>query len=330
MPKPYDELTRLGKIRRLRRLALAALEDYDLNVDWVRFMTIETNTMFKVRTTDGQRYVFRIYANDDTSLQENRAEMFWLRAIIRDTDIRVTEPVARRDGEYLTVLQTPDIPGEQRCALFKWVPGRVLENYLTAGNYHKLGQSMARLHEHAATLNPLPPDLYPMKWDKVFYFPDEPIVYDTPEYRHLFPPERIALMNDVIARAEHLFARMFSDENGLILIHGDLHFWNVHYHRGDLYLMDFGDISLGYPVQDIAITLFYGRDRENYMTLREAFREGYSSVRPWPVEGEYTIATLMAARSVNFMNYVAHIDPEPEEFITRVSERLTRYLESYE
>ena len=47
--KPYNVLTRRGKLRRLRRLAVRALEDYDLNVKWVKFMTIETNTMCKVQ-----------------------------------------------------------------------------------------------------------------------------------------------------------------------------------------------------------------------------------------------------------------------------------------
>jgi hypothetical protein len=50
--KPYTELTRLGKIRRLRTLALAALDDYYLPINRVEFMTIETNTMFKPNATD--------------------------------------------------------------------------------------------------------------------------------------------------------------------------------------------------------------------------------------------------------------------------------------
>lgn len=324
--KAYKELTRLGRIRRLRRLALAALEDYDLEIDSFRFLTIDTNTTFKLRTTDRKRYVLRIYTDEDTDLNEVRAEMFWLQAIVRDTDLRVAEPIPRRDGEILTVINFPGVPEELPCAVFTWVPGRVLEKHLSPENYYKLGKMMARLHQHSATLNPLPPEIHPMKWDKVFYFPDEPIVYNTPEYSHLFPQERIAMLNKVINRADEVFAHLFAEEDGLILIHGDLHFWNVNYHRGDLYLMDFGDISLGYPVQDIAITLYYGRERDGYLEWRKAFQDGYSSVLSWPTEDERTIATLMAARSVNFINYVARIDSSPEEFISRLSKNLEQYV----
>jgi Ser/Thr protein kinase RdoA (MazF antagonist) len=39
--------------------------------------------------------------------------------------------------------------------------------------------------------------------------------------------------------------------------------------------MDFEDVMLGYPVQDVAITLYYGQQREQYPELRDAFFEGY-------------------------------------------------------
>jgi Ser/Thr protein kinase RdoA (MazF antagonist) len=327
--KPYQELTRLGKIRRLRRLVLKALEEYALIVEWVKFFTIETNTMFQVRSKDNEKFMLRIYSEEETTLRENQAEIFWLNALKRDTDLKVTEPIARRDGEYITIASIPGVPAERRCVLFNWIPGQTLENNLSSENYYKFGQTLAKLHNHASTLKPLPPDIQPKKWDKVFYYPDEPVVYDTPEYRHLFPPERIELLKKVIERANDVFARLFDDKNGLILIHGDLHYWNVHIHRGQLYVIDFEDINLGYPVQDIAITLSYGRERDGYREWKIAFKQGYSSVREWPIEGERTIETLMAARSVMFINYVARIDPSPQEYIEQRSEGLVQFLKKY-
>jgi Ser/Thr protein kinase RdoA (MazF antagonist) len=324
--KPYDQLTRLGRIRRLRHVALRALDDYDLRVESVRFLTIDTNTMFEVRTTGGGRFVLRIYSEEETTLKENQAEIFWLNALVRDTDLKVSEPVPRRDGRYITIVSVPGVPACRRCVLFKWLPGRPLESYLTPANYHKYGQASAALHNHAYSLNPLPPHIKPKRWDKVFYYPDEPVVYNTPEYRHLFPRERIDLLERVIEQADRVFARLFADRDGEILIHGDLHFWNVHYHRGELYLLDFEDINRGYPVQDIAVTLYYGRDRPGYPGWRAAFQEGYAAVRPWPAEDERTIQTLMAARTVMFINYVARIDPLPEAYIDERCEGLAEFL----
>ena len=95
-------------------MALTALEQYDLQVKWIRFLTIATNTMFQLQTEDGKKYVLRIYSEEETTLRENQAEMFWLDALKRDIDLRVTEPVARRDGKYITIVSVPDVQGSAR------------------------------------------------------------------------------------------------------------------------------------------------------------------------------------------------------------------------
>lgn len=327
--KPFDELTPRGKLRRLRTLALEALKEYDLDVEDVRFLTVETNTMFKVRTRDGERLVLRIYSDEETTLVENRAEMFWLQAIARDTDIRVTEPVLRQDGEAISIVSAPGVPGERRCALFRWVPGRPLEKNLQPASYTELGETMARLHDHAASLNPLPPDIQPKMWDRVFYYPGEPVVYRDPAYQQFLPLERLDVMEKVIARAETLFSELFADPAGLILIHGDLHYWNVHVHRGQVHIIDFEDIMRGYPVQDVAVTLYYGRHREDYPALRTAYEQGYTRVRPWPAANEYQLQTLMAARSVMFINYIIRVGADPEAYLQGWFEDLQSYLEMY-
>ena len=327
--KPYSELTRIGKIRRLRQVVTEALAEYSLEVEWIKFLTIETNTMFKIQSTDGKKFVLRIYSDEETTLRENQAEIFWLERLIRDTDIKVTEPVARRDGEYISIISVPGAPAERRCVLFKWVPGRTLENYLNSENYYKYGQVLAQLHNHASTLNPLPVNIIPKKWDNVFYYPDEPVVYNTPRYAHLFPSGRIEILENVIERADGVFEKLFADQERQILIHGDLHYWNVHLYRGELYVIDFEDINLGYPVQDVAVTLSYGRQREGYAMWKDVFKQGYSSIRSWPIDGEKIIETLIAARSVMFINYVARIDSSPEEYIDRRCKELQEFLNVY-
>jgi Ser/Thr protein kinase RdoA (MazF antagonist) len=327
--KSFEDLTRLGKLRRLRKLATKALENYDLQITWLRFFTQETNTMFYLQTADKQKYVLRIYSDEDSTLVENQAEMYWLDAIKRDKPIKAIEPIVRRDGTYITTAEVQGIPGEKRCVLFKWVPGKTLEHYLTPKNYYKLGQTLARLHIHAETLNPLPMHIQPKKWDTIFYYPDEPVVYNAAEYSHLFPPERIACIDAVITHANRVFENLYACQDDLILIHGDLHYWNVHVYQGDLYVIDFEDVMLGHPVQDIAITLYYGKDHQAYHELCAAFQQGYTSIRVWPVENEYVIAALMAARSVNFINYVARIEANPQAFIEQRCDALKTFLQIY-
>lgn len=328
--KPYNQLTKQGKVRRLRKVALKALEHYDFTVKRLSLLVVETNTHFRVETTTGEKYVLRIYSEEETTLLDNLAEIYWLNALKQDTNLHVTEPVARQDGEFITTITVPNVPPERRCVLFKWIPGKCLAQDLTAGNYETLGQLMARLHNHSESLD-RPLSIQPKRWDKVFYYKDEPIVFRSESYQHLFPKDRIGLLETVIRKANNVFEELYADERNMMLIHGDLHFWNVHIHRNRLYLIDFEDTMLGYPVQDIAITLSYGRTLEGYRELRDAFERGYTSLRPWPVKSEAQFEALIAARSVMFVNYVAHIDydEDKEKYIKNRCQELEQFLEIY-
>ena len=325
--KSFDQLTEKGQLRRLRQLVMLALQEYDLQVKRVRFLAIHTNTYFRLDTADGQKYAVRIYTNDSSSA-ENRAEMYWLTALNRDTDLHVLSPVPRRDGGYITHLTVPNVPGEQRLAIYQWVPGRHLEYYMTPENYYKLGRCMAKLHDHAETLT-LPADIQPKKWDKVFYYPNEPVIYHTVAYQHLFPPQRIALLEEAIGCLNPFLSGMYKNGSAPILIHGDLHIWNVHVYRGELYLFDFEDITLGYPAQDVAITLWYGRSRDDYADLRAAYDEGYKSQRPWPIRSEVELQTLIIARTVNFMNYAPRVWDNVEDFLDVSSQQIKTFLRNF-
>ncbi len=326
--RPYEELTFRGQILRTRELCLKALEEYPIEAARVRYLTTESTTMFRVDARDGSKYVLRLYSELDSSLAENQTEMFWLSALARDTDLRVTQPVARQDGDYLTFVSVAGVPGEKRCALYKWVPGSQLAQRVSPRTYRQLGVIMAKLHKHAESLNP-PAHICPKRWDRVFYYPDEPVVYNTPEYGHLFRPGQVELVERAIAQVEPFLANLYRELGRPFIIHADLHYWNVHIYRGELYVIDFEDLVLGYPVQDIAICLYYLRNDVNYAALAAAFQSGYASEREWPSFSERDLQTLWGARMLNFINYVAHVD-EPEgarEFINARCRELEGLLE---
>lgn len=321
----FESLSERQQILHLRPLVYEVLEQYDLPVKRVSFLAHHTNFLFRVDALNGGKYVLRIYSDDDSSLAENRTEVFWLNAIQRDTDLRVAGPVARKDGQTISVISLPGLPPERRCVLFSWVPGVPLENVVTPALYFQFGEMMARLHEHSARLA-LPPDIRPKQWDRVFYYPGEEAVYRTQQYQHLLSPQRISLLDEAIRRCDDLLAGLYRTSGSPMLIHGDLHFGNVHVARGKLFLLDFEDTCLGYPVQDVAVTLYYGRSRTDYPALAEAFQAGYSNLQPWPVRSPQQLAGLMAARNTNFINYVLSLLPDPREMLEGMFERLEQSM----
>jgi Ser/Thr protein kinase RdoA (MazF antagonist) len=330
--KDFYELTNRGQAMRLRTVVMAALEYYDLEVARVRLLSNDFNGIFRVDTADGQKHILRVCLPEGGhGLREIRSEMMWLAALRRDTALGVPQPLATREGEWVTTLEIDGVPGPRHCVVFGWVPGPDLAEKLTLGNLRKLGELAALLHDHAATFTP-PGGFWLKTADSIFPF-GEPVVLFDEAYRSLLPPERLEIFRQASQRAEAVLDRLYADRSGLRVIHNDLHQWNVKVYRGKLYALDFEDLMWGFPMQDIAITLFYLKDHEAYPALREAFAQGYTSRSPWPECYSGEIEALVAGRGLNLANFVLQ-DPNPEwqqaapAFLERTESRLRAYLDS--
>ena len=105
--KDFEELTNRGRARRLRRLALSALADYDLPIARFRLVTNSFNGIFRLDTAMGEKYIVRVCLPEERFLVEIQSEMAWLAALRRDTDLAVPEPVPTRTGALVTTATAP-------------------------------------------------------------------------------------------------------------------------------------------------------------------------------------------------------------------------------
>lgn len=330
--RDFYELTSRGRAMRLRKLALAALEGYDLKVTDVRLLSNDFNGIFRVDTADGQRHILRVCLPEGGhSLREIRSEMMWLAALRRETALGVPQPLTTQEGEWVTTLEVDGVPGPRHCVVFGWVPGPDLAEKLTLENVRKLGDLAAQLHEHAATFAP-PEGFWLKTADGIFPF-GEPVVLFDEAYRSFLLPGRLETFLQALQRAEAAIELLYTDRTGLRVIHNDLHHWNVKVYRDKLYAVGFEDLMWGFPVQDIAITLYYFQGHEAYPVLREAFTQGYASRSPWPERRCGEIEALMAGRGLNLANFILQ-DPNPEwkqaapAFLEQTEGRLRAYLDS--
>jgi len=330
--KDFNQLTNRGRVLRLRKMALAALENYDLDVKRVRLLTNDMNGIFRVDTAGGTKYVLRICipAPGGHSLDTIRSEMTWLAALRRDTDLDVPRPLATRDGALVTTVEVPGVPEPRHCVIFSWVYGRDLADRPTLENWRKLGEFAARLHDHGAAFRP--PDGFSInRYDKVFPFQEPVILFDEP-HRHLFPPDGHEVYQRTMERVQVALDRLNDCPGGMSLIHGDLHHWNVKVYRGRISALDFEDLMWGYPVQDVATIFYYLQNRKDYPALWEAFRQGYTGRRAWPEQYPGEIDTFIAGRTLVLANYIIQDDsPEYKKmapgYVERGAERLRTFLD---
>lgn len=327
--RPFEDLTERGQTRRLREVAVAALAQYDFEVGRLRLVANDTNTTFRVDTTDGSTYALRVAARDEDTLVHTETELAWLDSLVDEPTIRAAHPHRNAAGDLITFITHPAVPDTRRCVVFDWLWGNTIGEAATAADYRLLGELSARLHTHGEQFA-LPAGSQPLVWDRVFYYPTEPVVLFEDQFHHIMTPDRARVVETVLERCELELARLHR-EVPVSICHGDLHPWNVMRYRGVLSVFDFEDLMVAAPVQDIAITLFYNRDRAEYPDLAAGFEQGYRSLREWPVEFDGQLRLLMAARTVMFINYVlrlgaAGLAEEPTEFVPRAVDRIRDVL----
>jgi Ser/Thr protein kinase RdoA (MazF antagonist) len=332
--KDFASLTMHGRARRLRRLAWSALENWDIDASRLRLLSNWTNGIFRVDTASGEKYVIRIC--DPTCCHgehEIAAEVSWMAALDRETDIRLCAPIPARTGDLAILVGVEGVPEPRYCMLQTWVPGVDLYDRLTAASYADLGEIAAKLHVHARSFR-LPPGVRIRTMDRVFpwsvpgFEHFERIVLFDPDRADLFPGDMLGFFYMAIDRVQEEVGRIYREGGKPMILHQDLHPWNVKISRGQLYLLDFEDLILGHPVQDIATALFYVRwNRENSRELLAAFRTGYERILPWPEEYEGQLELLIAARALLLVNFLLSQDnPEARrdapEYVQMTAKRL--------
>ncbi|MDQ3326962.1 MAG: phosphotransferase [Chloroflexota bacterium] len=306
--RPFDELTARGQVARLRRMALTALEQYDVEPRRVRLVANNLNGIFRVDTADGRSYALRISHPTWRTGNDLQSEVLWLDALHRETDIGAPVPSCARDGALFVTVEVESIPEPRRCVLLSWLPGVLLAERLSKENVHKLGVLSARLHEHGAGFEP-PSGFTTRMMDGLYVRGEEDVLF-TDEYRDVFTDEGRAIFERVMERVRAAFARLYADPSGRRPIHNDLHHENVKVFRGKLQPLDFEDALWGYPVQDIAMTWYDLLDHADpestdYDALREAFERGYTSRAAWPEAYPDEIDAFIAGRQIWRANYVA-------------------------
>lgn len=306
-------------------MAVAALADFPITPTRTTLVGGFTNVVFRIDTADGP-YALRVDLHQDHSDRDVEIELAWLRAIAADTDLDVAESVPTRDGRPFVHHDAVGVPGERRCTLFRWIPGKPLADAPTPARYHQLGRLSAGLHLHGATYRPTQE---PMRWDRVFYWPEsvDPVVIHTPEMAHHFTGPRRHILDrslDVVGRA---FERL--EPSGAQIVHGDLHPWNVHVQRSRMIALDFEDVAMAHRVQDVAITMYYRRDEPGYREFAAAFEDGYKELAPWPASYDGEIEHFVAARGLMFVNYVANLMDDPSEYYDTAFPRLVEFLANH-
>jgi Ser/Thr protein kinase RdoA (MazF antagonist) len=290
----------------LEPLALNALEAYDLDVAGLALISNEWNCVFRVDVADGSSRVVRVNLPGRRTRAEIDGEMTWL-ADLAAGPVIVPDPVRTRGGELAVDAVADDVPEARTCVVFGWIEGVKLAETMATEQVAGLGAVTARLHQLAA---PFPAPQGMKTWDSPHPYLDPEVIFDDVHAAVVDAAGRDAFVR---ARTHALDAIVrLHDAEAPRMIHADLHEDNAFVQPdGRIALLDFDDCMLGWPVQDLGVTVWALAAHDGFDDLEAALREGYEEVAPWPERVPGEVRVFAAARCVTMANYTLQ-DHDPE------------------
>lgn len=268
------------------QLVLGAVsQSFDLELDsTITPYPSYINRVYGVREAGGRELVVKFYRpgrwSDEAILDEHTFLQDCLEA-----ELPVVAPLADEEGDTLFAVEEPEF----LLALFPKRGGRIFDAE-SDDAWLRLGRLMGRLHkvgaeaEAANRIRLHPQDTTRPQIEELFRLAH-------PDCRDEFQELAAAALERIIPRFEGV---------SLQRIHGDSHRGNILDRGGEgLLLIDFDDMAVGPPIQDLWLLLPGRRDecgRELGLLI-----EGYEEFRPAPLATFSLIEPLRFMRMIHFM-----------------------------
>ncbi|GIP36057.1 phosphotransferase enzyme family protein [Paenibacillus sp. J2TS4] len=267
----YDtDESRRSLLARARKVALTALQQYDLEWERIQFIQLSDTITYKIETSTGESFLLRIHS-DRLSIEEIHSELSLLEALNQSADLNVPEGLACCNGSYVLEISTEE--GYQRpyVTMMRWVEGEHASGKFTDDRVYSMGVMMGRLHEAAANFVP-PSDFVRPQWGVDSFRRD--MVKLERFYPRFLSDEAWRSYQAAAEKIVTELAAMHRNDHNYGLIHADLHSGNIVFNEERPYPIDFGRCGYGYYLYDMAGALL-----ELYPKQRRTFIQGYESVR---------------------------------------------------
>lgn len=247
------------------------------------------NRVYEIADTGGRGLVVKFYRPGRWSAQALRDEHDFLLELA-DEEIPVLAPLRFANG------QTLGQSGALYFAVFPKKGGRLIDEF-NDELWLSIGRLLGRMHMVGARKMPRA---------RIRLHPAESTAsqVDFICRSGLLPADLIPGYTRLTGRLIDVISPMFAHTE-MIRIHGDCHSGNLIHRPGDaLYLLDFDDMAVGPPVQDVWM-LLPGPPEESVVEL-DLFLEGYETFRPFDRSSLRLIEPLRAMRFIHYCAWCAH------------------------
>jgi Ser/Thr protein kinase RdoA (MazF antagonist) len=273
----YSTLSPAAVISRIRC-------DYDLGeVTSCEFLHRGLNDTFRAQTTD-RSYALRVYRKGWRSQPQIEYELDLLLHLDRK-GVRVSKPVARKDGGFLSTIDQPE--GLRYAVLFTFAEGEQ-PGLLTEAEARSFGAAAAELH--AASDSFISRNVrFGLDLSHLI---DQPLNSVQPFLKHRPDDQRfLKELADTIRQKVELVQPEL--DHGFC--HGDLHGGNAAFNDGKVTMFDFDCCGAGWRSYDIAVYRWLVHIRNQGQNWKP-FLDAYQERRPLGAADVSTVPLFVAAR----------------------------------
>nr|WP_154985405.1 phosphotransferase [Paenibacillus xylanexedens] len=300
---------------RARKVALSAIQQYDLEWDKIEFIQLSESITYKIETSTANHYLLRIHS-DRLSREEIRSELLLLQALKKSKELNVSEGIPSCDGIYVLEIETEMGYRRPYVTMMRWIEGEKTTGEFTDSHAYNMGVMISRLHAAAKDFNP-PSDFVRSAWGVESYKRE---LAKLERYHQRFLSEKAwKLYQDAAEKVVSQLTTMRPTEHNYGLIHADLHTGNMVFNDDQPSPIDFERCGYGYFLYDMAGTML-----ELWPKHRWQLIQGYERSRK--LETDYT--RDLECFFIMFMieNYCHHAS-NPRETASLIDEQ--KYAQAY-
>lgn len=332
----YYQLSGKERQELLTKMAEKSAGYWNIDIAAIAPLDLDTNALFTITDGNEQSFVLRISDPKNChNSDELTAELLWLDALRRETDIDIRVPIKTVSGELFVTVEYPPVPEPRFVTVFDKVPGEELGKQLNEKNIREWGKLAARLHRHGREFS-LPRGLNLRNYRSILPYcqsgfdPVEPILLDKVDEAVGIDSSKASTYKKVIEILNREIDEIYRKHPRPILMHHDLHDWNVLVDGDRLYAIDFEDLILGQPILDIGVALYSISTKDECDEYIRFFKEGYSTILPWPEDYPGQLKKLFLGRRIMLVNWLLNSQlPEDREVIPEYLGKLDQAVAAF-
>jgi Ser/Thr protein kinase RdoA (MazF antagonist) len=299
------------QVRRLARLAAAALPEWGLDGADLTNVAYRENMTFKADAGDRGTFALRIHQGNYRTDAQIQSELD-LMTYLGSEGILTPNVVPTTRGALFTTVSAPGVNEPRQVDVFEWIDGRLLR---TTGQpvpsdltelteaYVEVGRLAARIFNATEAWN-RPAGFSRPVWDPAgLYGPDAHLG----DFRKLqnVTDEQMQLLVDTAARLDQVLGDFGQGPDRFGLSHGDFLAENIFVCDDGIRLVDFDDAGDSWYMLDIATAVFDLLDTPAFQPCLDALVRGYREHRELPDAHLDMLPAFFVVRLLSYLGWCA-------------------------